>query len=223
MARDTQNQMPTDHNEAKTRQITARMVWIEVCLMTLVGITVPAIVYLDMLVIFEMMSERSLTEGSQLVLLALTATLFAFGAARLPQARGYLVAMATLVTVMCIRESDGLLDKISQGFWVYPALLVALGGGLMIWLNRRTISAGFMQHYASRYGMLVLMGFFVLIVFSRSFGSGDLWRAIMAENYTPQIKGAIQEGLELLGYAIVAIGTVGSYLNDFGQSPASKT
>lgn len=190
--------------------------------MTFVGIAVPLIVYLDMIVIFEKMSERSLTEGGQLVLLALTALLFALGASRLSQATGYLAAMATLALVMCIRESDGLLDSIAQGFWAYPALFVAVAGGILIWQHRRTIKAGFMQHFASRYGMLVLLGLFVLIVFSRAFGSGDLWRAIMAENYTPQIKGAIQEGLELLGYAIFAFGTVGSYLSDFGQGPAPK-
>ncbi len=195
--------------------MSARKVLIEMSLMTFVGIAVPMIVYLDMIVIFDMMSERSLTEASQLALLALTATLFALGAARLPQATGYLAAMATLAIVMCIRESDGLLDMISKGFWVYPALFFTLLGGVIVWRHRSTIRPAFMQHFASRYGMLVLLGLFVLIVFSRAFGSGDLWRAIMAENYTPQIKGAIQEGLELLGYAIFAFGTVGSSLTDF--------
>ena len=80
--------------------MSARKVLIEMSLMTFVGIAVPMIVYLDMIVIFDMMSERSLTKASQLALLALTATLFALGAARLPQATGYLAAMATLAIVV---------------------------------------------------------------------------------------------------------------------------
>jgi hypothetical protein len=47
-----------------------------------------------------------------------------------------------------------------------------------------------------------------VLVFSRVFGTGSLWRAIMLDEYQNLYKSVIQEGLELFGYLLIAYGTV---------------
>ena len=48
----------------------------------------------------------------------------------------------------------------------------------------------------------------IVLIFSRIFGTGDLWRAILKENYIGHCITAIQEGLELLGYLIIFYGAI---------------
>ncbi|MEP5728337.1 MAG: hypothetical protein ABJL67_03070 [Sulfitobacter sp.] len=192
-----------------------KQVWLEMIVMTLLGVFVPVVVYLDLVVFFGEVGERSLTEAGQQVFLAVSGGIFAAGAFRLSDAKGYLAAMATLSVLMFIRESDSVLDQITHGFWVYPALVCILIGGTVVWKNRKTLGSGFVVHFATRQGTLVFLGLFLTIIFSRMFGSGQLWRPAMAENYAPVMKGAIQEGLELLGYAIFTFGTVMSARTKF--------
>ena len=195
--------------------LNVRQALLEILIMILVAITVPMLVYLDMVIFFGNVRELSLTEASQLLLLGVSTIFFASGALRLPQRASYLWVMTFLSLLICIRESDGLLDMIVHGFWLYPAIVCIVAGLMIIWRNADACSAGFLRHFSTRHGTLVFFGLFALIGFSRAFGSGDLWRPILADGYTPSTKAAIQEGLELLGYLVFTLGTIGSWKNDF--------
>lgn len=196
--------------------------WLEMLWLCLVALAVPGVVYLDAVVLFDNMSEQSVTEALQSVLLVLSASLFAMGARRQPHAAGYLGLMTTLFVIMLVRENDGHLDHIRQGFWIFPALAIAAYGAYWVWQRREALRTPFLNHSASGRGMFVFFGFVFLVIFSRAFGSGDLWRAIMQENYSWQFKAAVQEGLELMGYAIIAYGSIGSYLTRFGQDDINR-
>jgi len=214
-------QNPNPYQEP--RNIGKRQIFLELSAMFVVALAIPVIVLVDMTVLSDKIHENSLTEAGQLMFLAFSTMLYLRGAVRLPAARGYLAGAATLSIVMCLRECDGLFDMIAQGFWVYPVILCAVSGGVIVWRNRATTGIAFRRHYATRHGTLVFLGLVVLIVFSRTFGSGELWRPIMGDVYDQYTKGAIQEGIELLGYAIIAFGTFGSARSHFGMPPGIET
>ena len=52
----------------------------------------------------------------------------------------------------------------------------------------------------------VAVGLLITILFSRLFGTGQLWQAVMGEDYRSLYKSIIQEGLELLGYVLICFG-----------------
>lgn len=200
----------SDQNVLNVRQVLC-----EILIMILIAVTVPMLVYLDVVVFFGNVREVSLTEMCQLLLLGVSTVLFTSGALRLPQMASYLWVMAIFSFLMCIRENDGLLDGIVHGFWLYPALVCIAVGVVIIWRNVDACCTGFLRHFSSRNGTLVFFGLFVVICFSRVFGSGELWRPVLADGYTQATKAAIQEGLELFGYAVFTFGIIGSWRNKF--------
>jgi hypothetical protein len=179
---------------------------------------VPVIVYLDTNVFAETMSEESLTESLHNGLLLVAIVAFLAGLRRNPDARGYLALATTLFGCMFLREYDMIMDAIWQGFWKVPAVAV-LGVGITITLrNRGTVAVPFVQHMQSRQGTFVLVGVLLLVVFTRLFGTGALWEGVMGEDYSPAYKAAIQEGLELMSYLLIAYGSCASYLTNFGRA-----
>lgn len=197
------------------KTLTVKQAALEILVMILVAVAVPVLVYVDMVILSNEVREWSLTEATQLLLLGASTAFFASGAVRLPHLATYLCVMAFFTLLMFIREIDGLLDSIAHGFWVYPALVCIAAGATVCWRSIGAVTTGFLRHFLTRYGLLVFVGLFVLVFFSRAFGSGFLWRPILADSYVHHIKSAIQEGLELLGYAIFTFGTIGSWKNGF--------
>lgn len=109
---------------------------------------------------------------------------------------------------MLIREHDFLFDLIRHGAWVYPALAVTLAALLMALIWRHTV-IGPMAAFTRLQGYhQLILGLVVVLVFSRVFGTGSLWRAVMLDEYQNLYKSVIQEGLELFGYLLIAYGTV---------------
>ena len=203
---------------------TVRRIAAEFGSLVLLAILVPIIVLLDVKVLSGRVSETSLTELTQAALILLTAILFFIGARRFPDAVGYLMSVAVLCTWMFIRENDVYLDQVWHGFWVVPNTILLAVGALFAYRNRDTLKEPFRRHAATRAAAFGMVGFVVLIIFSRVFGSGELWRPIMGDAYNPAVKAMVQEGLELFGYVILTFGAVMSFRSGFGQEgPAQKT
>lgn len=161
--------------------------------------------------------ESSPVEYMQELLMALTASLFFLLAIRDPEKRGFLVLVGGFFTCITIRELDGLLDTIGHGFWKYPAWLVAIsaitcairskGSGLQL--------AKYTQH--ASFG-LMLGGIVSLLLFSRLFGSGDLWRTFMGDNYMRPVKDLAEEGTELLSYCLIFFSAAWYYCSELAAS-----
>ena len=190
--------------------------------LVLLAIVVPICVFLDVTALSGQVSETSLTELAQAVLILSAAILFFVGARRLPHATGYLMGVAILCTWMFVRENDVHLDQIRHGFWVIPNTLLLGVGALFVYRQRDTLHGPLKRHVATREAVFMMLGFVVLIVFSRVFGSGNVWRPIMGDSYDPALKAAVQEGIELLGYALFAFGALLSFWSDFGQQTPSE-
>lgn len=194
-----------------------RLLWtvLEFVLLCLLLAAVPLVVYLDTSVIGQEMSEESLTELLHNFGAFVAMVCFYRGAQTHPDKRAFLVMGGTLFAILSIRELDFLFDYIVHGFWLYPALAVLALGIVIALRNKGTLIAPMLQYLTGREATFVYLGFALLIIFTRLFGTGDLWEGVMKESYQPSVKAAIQEGLELLSYMLIAYGSVTSFRAGF--------
>jgi hypothetical protein len=190
----------------------------EALMLVLALAAVPVVVLLDTTVLGTHMSEHSLTELLQGMLIGLSALAFGWSAARISSSRGYLALVAGLFGWMFLRENDAVFDMIVHGFWQVPATAVLLTGAGIAWLHRQRVLPAFLAHAETRQSTYVFVGIILLVVFSRLFGTGSLWQGVMGDAYHPTFKSAIQEGLELMSYVLIAYGALASYLSGFGTS-----
>ncbi|WP_195821711.1 hypothetical protein [Roseobacter sp. MH60115] len=165
------------------------------------------IIQIDVRFLGNGLRENSMTELSQSALLIFSAKVFAMRACQDVGSRGYLILVATLFACMFVRENDGFLDHIRHGFWVFPAMCVAIAGGLSALHCRDSIVIPFLRHFEQRETTYIFIGLLVVLVFSRLFGTTSLWQPLMADAYDASFKTVVQEGLELLGYALIAYGS----------------
>ena len=172
----------------------------------------PVAVLLDVVVIGHGMPELSVTEISQeAALLASTLLIYAL-VFKLPTQRGFLLLVAGLLLSMFIRELDYLFDMISHGFWKYPVTLVVLLTFALAALFRNTVVPAMAEATRSVPFAYILAGLAIVLFFSRIFGTGSLWGAILdagaGVNAPALVKNSVQEGLELLGYVLILYGSV---------------
>ncbi|APE42219.1 hypothetical protein BOO69_01430 [Sulfitobacter alexandrii] len=190
---------------------------VDIAVLLCIFVATPLVLFLDTTVAGQPMSENTLTEKLQVGLIIVSTLIFATGAVLRLGHAGYLSAVTTLLACMAIRENDSVFDLVYHGFWLVPAV-VALGiGGVFTWKHRFGLRAAFADHLGTRSGAYFTLGLLLLIVFSRLFGTGAVWQGVMGAAYTPEVKAAVQEGLELLGYLLLAHGAVASFQERFGE------
>ena len=187
----------------------------ELVLICLLLAAVPLVVYLDTSVIGEEMSENSLTELLHNVGALIATVCFFIGARRYADQRAFLALATSLFAMISIRELDFLFDAIVHGFWIYPALVVLGVGVIVAWRSPGTFVRPMLSYLQGREATFVYLGFVMLIIFTRLFGTGDLWEGVMKEAYDPRVKAAVQEGLELMSYVLIAYGAVVSLRSGF--------
>lgn len=164
---------------------------------------VPAIVALDVIYFGTRVGETSVTEHVQESLLFLAACIYGWAAMKRPDYRGALVLLTGLLACMLIREQDSVFDRISHGAWVYPAWLCAFATLYIAYKNRDTIISAIVRFRAQSFFAYLSIGLLVVLGFSRIFGTGALWDMVVPGFADGRIKTAVQEGLELFGYALV--------------------
>jgi hypothetical protein len=174
------------------------------------------IIYVDVLVLGNTIAEASLVEITQLVLILGSAILFGAGARKYARQRGYLAIVATLFLCMFLRENDALFDQIQHGFWRVPVLAVLVIGAFVVFKNRHTVRPPLQWHTQDSSFWILTVGFFQLLVFSRLFGSSQLWGQILSPADLGSVKAIIQESTELAGYALIFLGSLTAYIFRFG-------
>lgn len=176
----------------------------------------PAALYADAVLIGGGVGESSVTELLQEALLFLSAAGFFLLARYNHNVRGFAILVGGFFGVMLIRELDGLFDTIVHGFWVYPALVWT---GFMLTLAarfRQGLAAAMAAATRSQSFVYITVGLVIVLAFSRIFGTGSLWAAVLdGAVVATVVKNSVQEGLELLGYLLVFSGTVG-YCREVG-------
>jgi hypothetical protein len=189
----------------------------EYLILVVLMIAVPLVVAVDVVWLAHGVKEHSVTEFAQEGLLLLSAILIGLSVRRNTESRGFLVLVAGLFTAMFIREADVYFDMIAKGSWLYPALAVSLLAIVYASRQRGTVIAPLVSNLRTKSFTYIVVGLILVVLFSRLFGTGQLWQAIMGEDYRSLYKSIIQEGLELLGYVLICFGCVSYYL----QKPGS--
>ncbi|MDY0146241.1 MAG: hypothetical protein RBS84_09690 [Kiritimatiellia bacterium] len=182
----------------------------ELIWMTFLALTAFAVVYFDVVVLDHRVSEASATGILQEVLLFSTALIFWVGAWKLPQQRGFLILVAGFFSCALVREMDSFLDLIADGFWIWPANLIAIASvAYVITYCRKSVLQPMADFIGSRPYFYIQFGLVTLLIFSRTFGSGRLiWNTILDPKAAFELKSALQEGLELFGYVFITHGAV---------------
>lgn len=182
----------------------------EFFLLSVLALLPTVLIYFDVIVIKGNVGESSATEIVQATLLLLTVLIFWHGVWRHPDRRGFLVLTAGFFSCMMVREIDGVLGLIRHSFWVWPAVLTAVGSitYTIVYCRSSVIepAAKFVRTIPYAF---IQFGLITLLVFSRTFGSGNLiWKKMMGVAYDPILTGAYQEGIELFGYLFIFYGAV---------------
>lgn len=169
-------------------------------------IAVPLVIAIDVVWLGHGVTEHSVTEFSQAGLLLVSLILIFATAWQNPDSRGFLVLVAGLFAAMFIREADIYFDLLAKGSWLYPALAVSLVAIVYALKHRDTIITPMIDFSITKSFTCVAVGLLIVVLFSRLFGTGQLWQAVMGEDYRKIYKSIIQEGLELLGYVLICFG-----------------
>jgi len=153
------------------------------------------------------LSERSLTELFQQLLLLASVAIFTWSAAKIEQSRTLYILIAGFFACMFLRELDYYFDMIVHGFWVYPTVLLASLVITYAVKHSENFINSVREFSQTNAYFNILVGLVIIMVFSRLFGSGTLWKDVMNDDYHHIYKTIIQEGLELFGYVFVFIGS----------------
>ncbi|NRB38596.1 MAG: hypothetical protein HRU20_09035 [Pseudomonadales bacterium] len=182
-------------------------------LIALLAVIVVLCIKIDVLVLKNGLTEQSLTEHFQQLLLLCSFMIFAWSAKTIETSRSLFVLVAGFFACMYLREMDYYFDIIAHGFWLYPTLFVAalsIGYSLK---NRATLTDSTLLFKDTKAYTNLLVGLVILLILSRLFGSSSLWKEIMGDNYQHLYKTVIQEGLELFGYLFIFVGSVFQYID----------
>lgn len=167
------------------------------------------------------LGELSLTELLQESMLLIATCLFALIAKHQPETRHAYLLVTGFFACLFIRELDAFFDLIYHGFWIVPALLVALSAiGYAAKQPQKTIQ-GLCEHVQNKNSTSMMVGLAILLVFSRLFGMGSLWEGILGDDFVRTVKNIAEEGTEVLGYVMMFYSALCYYI-DSKRSLASQ-
>jgi hypothetical protein len=156
----------------------------------------------------DQFSELGYVELGQTVLLGVAVLMTAVAAWRSSAPEPLLVCLALGFAILFVRENDQVLELwLPHGIWKWPAgaLFVALAA---VFLRRRRLVMDQLLALSRLPAFGVFLAGFATLVFSRLFGRGDFWEAIMGERYWRPVKNAAEEGTELFALALLTAGVV---------------
>ena len=157
--------------------------------------------------------DASYTEDLQETLLLFSSIIFIY-LAKKKNARGLLL-VAGFFACMWIREWDAVFDDIFHGAWKYVAIPTAVGftycalkeGLQKVWDDL----AEFMR---SKSYDIIVAGLIIVLVVSRLLGNRAVWMLMSGPDFKYVFKTFIEEGVELLGYMTVFVGSLHYYINN---------
>ena len=180
-------------------------------LISLLSAGVITTINIDFFILENDLSEHSLTEFFQQLLLLVSVGVFIWSAYKVEESRTLYVLIAGFFGCMFLRELDYYFDFITHGFWFYPTLLLA--SAVIIYSVKHSNNLlNAVKNFAQTNSYFnILIGLVIIMIFSRLFGSGSLWKGVMNDDYQHIYKTIIQEGLELFGYLFIFIGSFYQY------------
>ena len=176
-------------------------------LISLLSAGVITTINIDYFFLENNLSERSLTEIFQQLLLLSSTGIFIWSATKVAESRTLFILIAGFFGCMFLRELDYYFDMIMHGFWFYPTILLASSVIFYSTKHSANLISSVRSFSQSNAYFNILVGLVIIMIFSRLFGSGTLWKEVMKDDYHHIYKTIIQEGLELFGYVFLFIGS----------------
>ena len=153
----------------------------------------------------SMLSEESLTELMQSIMLALTALIDAFAAAQRPDFRALAAVLALGFSVLVVREADQFLEAhLFDKGWQTLAAPLMIAAVVVAWRSRGSIGMQ-IRAYASSAPFGLLVGAVAVMVYSRLFGRRSFWETLMGDDYRRVAKNTAEEGVELLAVGLILL------------------
>jgi hypothetical protein len=172
------------------------------------------LIYLDSitLTVTGKFGEDSYTEWTQEIFILLSSVLY-FALGRYDRGiTGFTGLLSGMALIAFIREFNNYFHAWFSGAWQLFALTALILTIIYVYRYRKTLVKPFYDFLKLPAFGVTLSGFIVVMVFSRLFGRGSLWRNIFQveelEGPTRWAKNAAEEGTELLGYALLFIGAL---------------
>ena len=150
-------------------------------------------------------TEDSLTESYQEVLFFIASIMFFIAAVKFEDSRPFSILAGGFTLVCFCRELDFLTDFINSSFWGVTAGTVIITVCILSWKSRKNFTRSFYEYYDSKAFAYMMCGILVTFLFSRLYGKGDFWEALMEENYMRSIKNTAEECVELMGDILIFI------------------
>ncbi len=178
----------------------------EFCLVSVLTLIVPVSLFLD-IKRDGTIKEISFTEILSAGFLLYCSVLFFIVAIRSKAWRSFSVFISGLFLCLCIRELDAFFDMIRHGFWVYPVMFVLAGMCVYFQSRWKSLLEQIANFINTKPYYFIFIGLVVVLIFSRVFGCGALWKTILDQHYQKVLKTMVEEGLEFFGYCFIFYGT----------------
>lgn len=157
----------------------------------------------------QLFTETSAVEHISLALLFLMASIYAYCALRYGQWRSTCTTLALLCLGALTRELDYFLDSaVADGAWQVLVTGILITITLIISRDRDRYFRNLVRFSKCRAFGILLSAFLTIAVFSRLFGMSSIWESTLLDSYNRSAKNLAEEGVELLGYALLFVGTV---------------
>jgi len=168
-------------------------------------------------------SEHSATEKMHDIFAFISCVVF-FIAARFSRSlRPAAVIVGTLAGLMLIREFDAFLDEnLFDGAWQVLVYSSIAASAFYLFKQTYPIKESLLEYSRTSSAGIFLSGILVVLAFSRLFGRGSFWEAVMGDSYMRLVKNIAEEGTELMGYALLVIAAVEFLWQVVGQRRSER-
>jgi len=158
---------------------------------------------------FDKFGEASLTERFQEFTVLLIATIFWSTGYFNKLIRPLAYLIAGFFSAAYVREHDAFFDEnLFDGGWQLIAYTIVALTLYFVYRYRSSLMQSILNFVESKSFGFLMSGFIVTFFYSRLYGEGYMWRAMMEDRYFRGVKNASEESIELLGYSIILFGAI---------------